>query len=309
METQEIQQQKKGAVQIFTETLNGNGMANYLAQTLGEKKAEFVANVTTLVSNNKNLQNCDAYSVIFSALKATALDLPLDSNLGFAYVVPYNDFKEKKQFAQFQLGYKGFIQLAMRSGQFKTINVRDVREGEIVGEDFISGEMQFKAVENREDKPVIGYVAFFRLINGFEKMEYWSIAKIEQHAKKYSQTYGSPKEEIRKNSTWAKNFDAMARKTVVKLLLSKYAPMSVQMQDAHKADQAVITEDGNRYIDNESQTIYIQQTPKDEVFDYLINHNEDLESYLGFYCVGHIDDLTEEQIDTIHKELKTKGKI
>ena len=302
------QEEKKGACQIFADTLNSNGMANYLSQTLGEKISEFVANVTTLVSNNKMLQNCDAYSVIFSALKATALDLPLDSNLGFAYVIPYWDYGQKKQFAQFQLGYKGFIQLAMRS-QFKTINVRDVREGEIVGEDFISGEMQFKAVENREDKPVIGYVAFFRLINGFEKMEYWSIAKIEQHAKKYSQTYGSPKEEIRKNSTWAKNFDAMARKTVVKLLLSKYAPMSVQMQDAHKADQAVITEDGNRYIDNESQTIYIQQTPKDEVFDYLINHNEDLESYLGFYCVGHIDDLTEEQIDTIHKELKTKGKI
>ena len=301
METQETQQQKKGAVQIFTETLNGNGMANYLAQTLGEKKAEFVANVTTLVSNNKNLQNCDAHSVIFSALKATALDLPLDSNLGFAYVVPYNDFKEKKQFAQFQLGYKGFIQLAMRSGQFKTINVRDVREGEIAGEDFISGEMQFKAVDNREEKQIIGYVAFFHLTNGFEKMEYWSIEKLQKHAQKYSKSY--------KTGVWATNFDAMARKTVIKLLLSKYAPMSVQMQNAHKADQAVITEEGNRYIDNEAQTIYIQQTPKDEVFDYLINNYENMNSYLDLYSVSNIEDLTEEQIDTIHKELKTKGLI
>jgi recombination protein RecT len=265
------QQEKKGAVQIFTETLNGNGMANYLAQTLGEKKAEFIANVTTLVSNNQMLQHCDAHSVIFSALKATALDLPLDSNLGFAYVIPYNDKNSNKQLAQFQLGYKGFIQLAMRSGQFKTINVRDVREGEIVGEDFISGEMQFKSVEDRENKKVVGYVAFFRLINGFEKMEYWSVEKIEAHATKYSQTYSNAKS--RNYSTWAKNFDAMARKTCIKLLLSKYAPMSVQMQSAIKADQAIITEQGERYIDNEPQQVLIpaDQASKatDKVTDML----------------------------------------
>jgi recombination protein RecT len=271
MENTQIQQEKKGAVQVFTGTLNSTNMANYLAQTLGEKKAEFVANVTTLVSNNQMLQHCDAYSVIFSALKATALDLPLDSNLGFAYVIPYNDKASGKQLAQFQLGYKGFIQLAMRSGQFKTINVRDVREGEIVGEDFISGEMQFKSVEDRENKKVVGYVAFFRLTNGFEKMEYWSVKKIDAHAMKYSQTYANPKS--RDYSTWAKNFDAMARKTCIKLLLSKYAPMSVQMQSAIKADQAVITEQGERYIDNEPQqvTIPAEQASKatDKVTDML----------------------------------------
>jgi recombination protein RecT len=267
MENTQIQQEKKGAVQVFTGTLNSTNMANYLAQTLGEKKAEFVANVTTLVSNNQMLQHCDAYSVIFSALKATALDLPLDSNLGFAYVIPYNDKASGKQLAQFQLGYKGFIQLAMRSGQFKTINVRDVKEGEIVGEDFISGEMQFKSVEDRENKKVVGYVAFFRLINGFEKMEYWSVEKIDAHAMKYSQTYANPK--TRNYSTWAKNFDAMARKTCIKLLLSKYAPMSVQMQSAIKADQAVITEQGERYIDNEPQPVTISPDQASKATDML----------------------------------------
>lgn len=240
-------QPQKSAILSFTAKLNGSYMSNYLLQTLGEKKAEFVANVTTLVSNNKNLQDCDANSVIFSALKATALDLPLDQNLGFAYVIPY------KGQAQFQMGYKGFIQLAMRSGQFKTINVRDVREGEIVGEDFISGEMQFKRVEGREDKPIIGYVAYIRLINGFEKMSYWTKKEIEDHATKYSQSYSSKNEYVRKNSNWSTNFDGMAEKTALKLLLSKYAPLSIQMQSAIKADQAVITEQGERYVDNEPQ--------------------------------------------------------
>lgn len=267
MENTQVQQVKEGAVQVFAKTLNSNNMANYLAQTLGEKKAEFVANVTTLVSNNQMLQHCEAHSVIFSALKATALDLPLDSNLGFAYVIPYNDKDSGKQLAQFQLGYKGFIQLAMRSGQFKTINVRDVREGEIVGEDFISGEMQFKSVEDRENKKVVGYVAFFRLVNGFEKMEYWSVEKIDAHAMKYSQTYANPKS--RNYSTWAKNFDAMARKTCIKLLLSKYAPMSVQMQSAIKADQAVITEQGERYIDNEPQQVLISADQASKATDML----------------------------------------
>lgn len=275
MENTQVQQVKEGAVQVFAKTLNSNNMANYLAQTLGEKKAEFVANVTTLVSNNQMLQHCEAHSVIFSALKATALDLPLDSNLGFAYVIPYNDKGSGKQLAQFQLGYKGFIQLAMRSGQFKTINVRDVREGEIVGEDFISGEMQFKSVEDRENKKVVGYVAFFRLVNGFEKMEYWSVEKIDAHAMKYSQTYANPKS--RNYSTWAKNFDAMARKTCIKLLLSKYAPMSVQMQSAIKADQAVITEQGERYIDNEPQQVLIPADQASKATDMLKGAFDDAE--------------------------------
>lgn len=257
------QQPQKSAILTFTAKLNGSYMSNYLFQTLGEKKAEFVANVTTLVSNNKNLQDCDANSVIFSALKATALDLPLDQNLGFAYVIPY------KGQAQFQMGYKGFIQLAMRSGQFKTINVRDVREGEIVGEDFISGEMQFKRIEGREEKPIIGYVAYIRLINGFEKMSYWTKKEIEDHATKYSQSYSSKNEYVRKNSNWSTNFDGMAEKTALKLLLAKYAPLSIQMQSAIKADQAVITEQGERYIDNEPQQVLIPADQASKATDML----------------------------------------
>jgi recombination protein RecT len=267
------QQPQKSAILAFTAKLNGSYMSNYLLQTLGEKKSEFVANITTLVSNDTKLQECEANSIIFSALKATALDLPLDPNLGMAYVIPFKNTKKGIKEAQFQIGYKGFTQLAIRSGQFKTINVRDVREGEIVGEDFISGEMQFKRVEGREDKPVIGYVAYFRLINGFEKMSYWRVEELVEHAKKYSQTYTSQYQNVRDSSKWTTDFDGMAKKTVIKLLLSKYAPLSIQMQSAIKADQAIITEQGERYIDNEPQQVLIpaDQASKatDKVTDML----------------------------------------
>lgn len=262
-------QPKKTSVLAFTAQLTDAYMSKYLTDTLGAKKGEFVANITTLVANDAKLQDCDARSVIFSALKATALDLPLDPNLGMAYVIPYNNRSKGIKEAQFQIGLKGFIQLAIRSGQFKIINVRDVRVGEIVGEDFISGEIQFKQVENREDKPIIGYVAYFRLLNGFEKMSYWTMNELDQHAMKYSQTYSSKNDYIRQSSKWWTDFDIMAKKTALKLLLSKYAPLSIQMQSAIKADQAVITEQGERYIDNEPQQILIPADQASKATDML----------------------------------------
>lgn len=268
MTTQNTQLQKS-PIQVFTGILNHQSMQKYLLETLGDKKQEFVANITTLVSNDVKLQECEAKSVIFSALKATALDLPLDPNLGMAYVIPFKNTKKGIKEAQFQIGYKGFVQLAIRSNQFKIINVRDVRVGEIVGEDFISGEMQFKKVENREDKLIIGYVAYFRLLNGFEKMSYWTMNELDQHAMKYSQTYSSKNDYIQQTSTWSTNFDGMAKKTALKLLLSKYAPLSIQMQSAIKADQAVITEHGERYIDNEPQQVLIPADQASKATDML----------------------------------------
>jgi len=246
----------------FNQTITNPKTAEYLAKVLGEKKASFVNNLTALVANSKNLQECEPVSLMYAGIKATALDLPLDANLGFAYVIPYKNTKEKRTDAQFQIGYKGFIQLAMRSGQFKTINVREVRDGEIVKENFVSGEIEFKRLdENREEAKVIGYVAFFSLINGFEKMSYWSIAEIEKHGKRFSQTF--------KNGfgLWKDDFDSMARKTVLKLLLSKYAPMSVEMKAGLKDDQIVVTPQGEEiYLDNvqvvEAQEIQEAQNEK-----------------------------------------------
>lgn len=227
---------------VFNATITNSTWQQYLSQVLGEKKSSFVNNVTALVTNNKALQECEPSTTIYAAIKATALDLPLDQNLGFAYVIPYRNNKESKTEAQFQMGYKGYIQLAMRSGQFRTINVRDVREGEIVDEDFVSGELKFAKLpaDKRNDAPIIGFVAYFELTNGFRKMSYWSVEELKAHGLRYSQTFASKNAYTRDNSKWATDFEAMASKTVLKLLLAKYAPLSVEMQNAVKIDQAVI---------------------------------------------------------------------
>ena len=268
METKQQQVQVTG-LKKFNQTITDCKTQNYLQQVLGKKSQSFVNNMTALVANSSMLQECEPITVIYAGIKATALDLPLDSNLGFAYVIPFKNNKKGITEAQFQMGYKGYVQLAMRSGQFKTINVRDVRDGEITGEDFISGEMQFKPKENRESLPVVGYVAYFRLTNGFEKMEYWDTEKINSHAMKYSQTFKSSNKWVKESSKWATDFDAMARKTVLKILLSKYAPMSVEMCEATTIDQSVIDDNGTHYIDKEPDTIEIEEADAEAMADKI----------------------------------------
>ena len=239
-------------LKLFNQTITATNTQEYLSQVLGEKKASFVSNLASLVSNNQSLQECEPLTILYAGLKATALDLPLDSNLGFAYVIPFKDNKQNRVVAQFQIGYRGFLQLAQRSGQFETINVRDVREGEIISEDFVSGSMIFEKLKvSRETAKVIGYVAYFKLINGFQKTSYWTVEELELHGKKYSQTFKKG------FGLWKDNFNAMGKKTALKLLLATYAPLSVEMQRAIKSDQSVIKsekEEEIEYVDNESET-------------------------------------------------------
>lgn len=237
-------------LKAFNQFLANPRTQDYLTTVLAEKKASFVNNITALVSNNAALQVCKPDTLMFASLKATALDLPLDQNLGFAYVLPYKDNKTGVTSAQFQMGYKGFVQLALRTGQFKTLNATDVREGELVGKDFVTGELTFKEAENRESLPVIGYVGYFKLLNGFEKYLYMTMAEMRAHALRYSQTFKKG------YGLWADDnmFDSMAKKTVIKLLISKYAPLSVEMRDAIKADQAVMQKpEEYDYVDNQEQ--------------------------------------------------------
>lgn len=235
----------------FNATIKNERTQDYLRQVLGKNATGFVTSLTSIVSNNTSLQNCEPLSLMYVGIKAAALNLPLDPNLGFAYAIPYYNSKTKKTEAQFQMGYKGFVQMAIRSGQFKAINVTDVREGEYQGEDLLTGEMRLTSVDNREERKIVGYAAYMRLVNGFEKSLYWSVEKVEAHARQYSQTYSSQKDYIRKSSKWTTDFDAMAKKTVLKMLLSKYAPLSIEMQNAIQYDQAVFNSDGgNEYLDN-----------------------------------------------------------
>lgn len=253
-------------LQLFNKRIADPRTQEYLTQVLGEKRQSFVNNLTALVANNAKLQECEPIGLMYAGIKATALDLPLDPNLGFAYIIPYKNNRENKTEAQFQIGYKGFVQLAIRSGQFRSINVTEIKEGELVYEDMLTGDLTFKraAANVREGLKTVGYAAFFRLNNGFEKTLYYTVEAVEAHAKKYSQTYGSKYESIRNSSKWSTDFDAMAKKTVLKLLLSKYAPLSVEMQQAVVADQAVFGKDGKeRYIDSEAEVQQqVAETPQ-----------------------------------------------
>lgn len=243
----------------FNRTITNPKTQEYLQNVLSEKKNSFVNNITALVSSNQKLQECEPLSLMYAGIKATALDLPLDANLGFAYVIPFRNNRENKVEAQFQMGYKGFIQLAIRSGQFKTINVTEVKEGELIEWDMLSGEVVFQAKPNREELKTIGYAAYFRLTNGFEKTLYSTNDTIERHAKRYSQTYSSSNQYVQKSSKWNTDFEAMAKKTVLKLLLSRFAPLSVEMQSAIINDQSIITERGNKYVDNDTDIIVAEE--------------------------------------------------
>ena len=249
----EVTKKPQTGLQKFNAMLENTRTQEYLTNVLGEKKQTFVSNMVALVSSNKALSECDPSTIMFSCLKATALSLPLDPSLGLAWVLPYKDNKNNTTVATFQLGAKAYIQLALRTAQYRKINVRDVREGEIVGEDFVSGEMQFKKLEkDRRNAPIIGYVAMFELINGFSKQLYMSVEELDAHAKRFSQTY-------RKGyGLWSDKEmrPAMMEKTILKRLLSKYGVLSVEMEQAIKSDSAVLGEnDAVRYIDNEENAI------------------------------------------------------
>ena len=249
----EVVKKPQTGLQKFNAMLENTRTQEYLTNVLGEKKQTFVSNMVALVSSNKALSECDPSTIMFSCLKATALGLPLDPALSMAWVIPFKDNKNNTTVATFQLGAKAYTQLALRTAQYKKINVRDVREGEIVGEDFVSGEMQFKKLEkDREKAPIVGYVAMFELINGFSKQLYMSNKEIDAHAKRFSQTYRKgyglwTDEDMRPK---------MAEKTVLKLLLSKWGVLSVEMEQAIKSDSAVLGENNSvRYVDNEENAI------------------------------------------------------
>lgn len=216
-------------------------------EILGQKAPGFISSILSVTNSNTLLQKAEPQSIMNAAVIAATLDLPINGSLGFAYIVPYKDQ------AQFQIGYKGLVQLAMRSGQYKTINVAEVYEGEIKSENRFTGEYEFG--DKTSDK-VVGYMAYFRLTNGFEKYMYMTREEAERHGKKYSQTFK------RGIGLWATDFDAMAKKTVLKMLLSKFGILSIEMQRGIQFDQSIVHGDINNieeataeYVDNEPAQI------------------------------------------------------
>lgn len=219
---------------------------NKFNEMLGKKAAGFMSSIIAVANNNKLLAKAEPSTVIGAAAQAAMLDLPINQSLGFAYIVPY------KGAAQFQLGYKGYIQLAQRSGQYVDIGAKTVFEGELEYENRLLDK--FKFGERTGDK-VIGYLAYFRLTNGFEKMLFMELDEMIAHAKKYSKSYSGGTEK------WGlAEFDVMAEKTVLKRLLSKYGPLSIesiQMSQALSNDGGVISmnKDGEFDVDFSGETI------------------------------------------------------
>lgn len=231
---------------------------NKFQEMLGKRAPSFITSVLQIVASNNLLAKADPHSVYHSAAMAATLDLPLNNNLGFAYIVPYNQKQPDgsyKQVAQFQLGYKGLKQLALRSGQFKLMNSSDVREGELKSRNRLTGDIVFEWIQDETERlklPIIGYVSFFELLNGYTQTFYMSIADLEKHGKKYSQTFKKG------YGLWKDDFESMCMKTVTKMNLSKNAPLSVDMQRAVIVDQAVINDSDTTdvtYVDNDETTI------------------------------------------------------
>ena len=224
--------------------LRSDNVVKRLNQLVGENSEKWISNILNVGTGSKQLRECDPKTIVHAAIQSIALKLDLDKNLGFAYIVPYG------KVAQFQMGYKGFIQLAMRSGQYKTMNVTAIREGQLIANNILTGEIEFNADAKTSDR-IVGYAAYFRLINGFEKTLYMTTEQVEKHAQRYSKMFNHSE------SLWKKDFEKMALKTVLKLLLSKYGILSVDMQTALKTDQAVINSvegDDIDYIDAEDVT-------------------------------------------------------
>lgn len=248
--------QKTETVKDF---FNSPSVREKLSKLVGKDSNTFITSIMQITMSNDLLKNADPVSIYQAACLSAILNLPLSNSLGFAYIVPFKNRKKEIQEAQFQIGYKGFIQLALRSGEFKTISACEIYEGQIIKNNPLTGfEFDF---ENKLSDKVIGYCSYFALRNGFEKYFYMTTENVKKHKSKYSK-YGN---------VWESDFDGMALKTVLKLLLSKYAPLSLEMQKAMQSDQAVIKDAETmnvEFVDN------IEYSESEPVFDL----NKEIES-------------------------------
>ena len=293
-----------GKNEVATQGQQRVGIAGFLAtdavranviQVVGAKNAtRFISSVVSAVQTNPALAECTNKSILSAALLGEALNLSPSPQLGQFYMIPFANKKAGTTEAQFQMGYKGYIQLAIRSGQYRRINVIAIKEGELEFFDPLNEEIKINLMvdkwDERESAPTIGYYAMFELINGFRKAIYWSKSQMLHHADKYSQAFSKdPKKKKVKNewkqlvsfedyeagkypkddewlysSFWYKNFDGMAYKTMLRQLISKWGVMSIELETAFRNDMAVIDENGNpQYVDN--PTTNITQQVADEI--------------------------------------------
>lgn len=263
----------------FSVAIQGDGYKKLINNTLGDPKraSRFITAITSAVSTNPALQNCDAGTILSAGLLGEGLNLSPSPQLGQYYLVPFNDNKNKRTVATFQLGYKGYIQLAIRSGQYKKLNVLPIKYGELINFNPLDEEIEVKLIDDeveRENAETIGYYAMFEYTNGFKKAIYWSKEKMQGHAEKYSMGYKAHKG----YTFWEKDFDGMACKTMLRQLISKWGIMSIDMQTAVESDMGVIRDNGNvEYVeDYEAETPIVVNSDTGEVVENEQQNADDL---------------------------------
>jgi len=296
--------QEQTAMSVY---LSNEKTRKYLESVLGEKTGQFITSLTSLASSSKSLKSCDRNSLLACALKATSMDLPFDPNLGFAWCVPY------KTTATFQIGVRGYTQLALRTGQYKALNARDVRENEFCGRDFVGDPIiNWLPDEERSEKKIIGFMAGLQLTNGFQKVIYWTVQNVEKHAQRYSQSYRKYKKTGNQDDAiWALQFDRMAEKTVLKALISRYGIMSTDMQTAVKSDQSKLKvnietgEETIEYIDNPN-ILKIETLSTEEQRKLLEKYGGDkISQALGKFNLQSLNELQKEDLENFEKELES----
>lgn len=253
----------------ITSYLNNEAVKNNIVSVVGEKNStRFISSVVSAVQTNPTLSQCTNVSILSAALLGEALQLTPSPQLGQYYMVPYENSKTRTKEAQFQLGYKGYIQLAIRSGQYRKIVVSEVKEGEVKYYNPVTEEFSMDPIldtRERNKLQTVGYYAMFELMNGFRKELYWTKDMMQAHAETYSSGY---KNDLKKHTAytfWSKNFDAMAKKTLIRQLISKWGIMSIEMTRAYENDMAVIDENGNaHYVDN---NVDVQEQVEQEIVE------------------------------------------
>jgi recombination protein RecT len=252
---------KRENTATFSMKMSSDKFQNKIHEVLQDKNRaiKFTAALTSAVANQPALQECEATTILSSALLGESLNLSPSPQLGQYYIVPYKDRKNGRTVGTFQLGYKGYVQLALRSGNYKKLNVLEVKEGELISWNPLTEEIKVNLIEDevdRELRPTVGYYVSFEYLNGFSKAMYWTKDKMISHAKKYSKAYASDTKNGTSYSFWTSNFDEMAKKTMLRQIISKWGIMSTEMNEAFTSDNAVIGEGQiPEYIDNQEQRI------------------------------------------------------
>lgn len=280
---------KKQEKMTFTAYMNGDAVKNQINEVVrGKNGKRFISSIVSAVGNNPALQECENPSIVSAALLGESLNLSPSPQLGQYYMVPFKDNRTGTKVAQFQLGYKGYIQLAIRSGQYKKLNVLAIKKDELIRFDPLNEDIEVNIIEDtneREKAETIGYYAMFECVNGYRKAMYWSKEKMKAHAVKYSQGYAADLKKGTRWTFWSKDFDGMAYKTMLRQLISKWGPTSIDMENAIDSDMTVINEDGTH--------TYVETTPVEQT------ENEAYEE-----VVEQTAEQTVEETESVPKEKK-----